>query len=74
MKSIILLISILFLSSSFIGFDTSKEVYICLSEGATKYHYQKDCRGLNRCEHEIISVSLDEAKNKYERTLCGWED
>jgi hypothetical protein len=49
-------------------------VYLCNSESARKYHYAKGCRGLGNCKHTIISVSLSDAKYKYGRTLCGWED
>ncbi len=54
----------------------SKEypVYICYSTTAKKYHYTKNCRGLNACKHDVKEVSLKDAKEKYSRTLCGWED
>lgn len=54
--------------------DTDKEVYICISKSAEVYHFNKDCRGLNRCTHEVKKVSLSEAKEKYSRRLCGYED
>lgn len=53
---------------------TTTSVYICNSKTAKKYHYSKTCRGLNACSHDIKSVSLSDAKSKYKRTLCGWED
>ncbi|WP_072032210.1 hypothetical protein [Crocinitomix catalasitica] len=49
-------------------------VYICYSTTATKYHFTKNCRGLSACTHDIKIVTLQDAKGKYERTLCGWED
>jgi len=49
-------------------------VYVCVSETAKKYHYSKNCRGLNACTHEVRKVSITDAKKKYSRTLCGWED
>jgi hypothetical protein len=49
-------------------------VYICYSSKAKKYHYSKTCRGLSACTHDIKSVSLTDAKTKFNRTLCGWED
>jgi hypothetical protein len=52
----------------------STTVYICYSETAKKFHYRKTCRGLNACTHEIKQVSITDAKVKYNRTLCGWED
>ncbi len=48
-------------------------VYICDSKGAKKYHLIQTCRGLNACKHEIIKVTLKEAKAKG-LDLCGWED
>lgn len=53
---------------------TESTVYICNSTTAKKYHYKKSCRGLNACNHDIKSVSLSDARDKYSRTLCGWED
>ncbi len=46
-------------------------VYLC-STGEV-YHYNRSCRGLNNCKHEIFSVSKEEAVNKYGRRSCGWE-
>ncbi len=61
-----------FIFSSFtIAPQTS--VYLCDSTGGKKYHYSKTCRGLSNCQHEIIKVTLEEAK-KRGKTLCGWED
>lgn len=54
--------------------EQGKSVYICVNKGAKKYHYTKNCRGLNACSHEIRKVSLSDAKGKYNKTLCGWED
>ena len=66
---LIILCSLFTLLSSF---QSNKTVYICVST-ATKYHYDKYCRGLSNCTHEIRAVSLTDAKN-VGRTLCGWED
>ena len=54
--------------------DQNQSVYICVSKGAKKYHYKKNCRGLNSCSHEIKKVTISDAKGKYNKTLCGWED
>ena len=54
--------------------DAVTFVYICDSSSAKKYHYTKTCRGLNACKHDIEKVTLTDAKQKYNRTLCGWED
>jgi len=45
-------------------------VYICNSSTAYVYHSSKDCRGLNRCTHEIVRVTLGDAVNKYNRRAC----
>ncbi|KQS92768.1 hypothetical protein [Chryseobacterium sp. Leaf394] len=49
------------------------DVYLCDSPGGKKYHYNKSCRGLSNCKHEIIKVSLKKAQN-LGKTLCGFED
>ena len=71
MKKIILLIILLFSLSSYQNNETI--VYICGSEGAKKYHYTENCRGLNACKHEINKTTLSKAQS-YGLTLCGWED
>ena len=48
-------------------------VYICDSPTAKKYHLRNDCKGLSRCTHRIIEVTLEEAKKrKFEP--CKFED
>jgi hypothetical protein len=69
MKKIVLLIIVFALFS----FDNEKNVYICNSKGAKKYHLIETCRGLNACKHEIKKVSLSSAK-EVGFELCGWED
>ncbi len=49
-------------------------VYICNSERAYAYHYDRDCRGLSNCKHEILQITYEAAINDYKRKLCGWED
>ncbi|NLN32795.1 MAG: hypothetical protein GX159_04280 [Flavobacteriaceae bacterium] len=63
------------LASSFTPLEISSQssVYLCNSSNAKKYHYTKNCRGLSNCKHQIIKVSVQEAK-KRGKTLCGWED
>jgi hypothetical protein len=59
---------------SFTSFNaTAIDVYICGPNGAKKYHYTKNCRGLSACKHEIYKKTLKEARG-YGLTLCGWED
>lgn len=48
----------------------SKTVYI--TKTGTKYHYNKNCRGLSNA-NAIYTSTLTEAKNKG-LTLCGYED
>jgi hypothetical protein len=38
-----------------------EKVYICVSKTAVAYHNFKDCRGLQRCTHEIKTVTKEEA-------------
>ena len=44
--------------------------YICDSKTAYAYHKYKNCRGLNRCTHRIVKISIDDAKNVYYRSAC----
>lgn len=55
------------------AFKEKSTVYICDSSTAKRYHYNSNCRGLNRCTHQIKSISLEEAKS-IGRTICGYED
>ena len=45
-------------------------VYICNSEGSVAYHSTTDCKGLNKCTHEVLTVTLDDAVDKYKRRAC----
>lgn len=56
------------------SFNLEDKVYICDSTTAKRYHYNRSCRGLNACTHDIIDITREEAINNYGRTLCGWED
>jgi hypothetical protein len=40
----------------------SQAVFICDSRSAIAYHSTTDCSGLNRCTHQIVKISEDEAK------------
>ena len=51
-------------------FKKETYVYICNSNGAYAYHSTKTCRGLNRCTHEILKVTLADAVNVYKRKPC----
>lgn len=69
--------SILLLSLSAVAFAFSftseRTVYLCNSETAYAYHYDKNCRGLKNCTHGLIEVTESKAKSQ-KRKLCGWED
>jgi hypothetical protein len=45
-------------------------VYVCHSKSSVAYHEYKDCRGLQRCTHEIIYVAKKDAVNKYGKRAC----
>jgi hypothetical protein len=68
MKIFIVVFSLFLLS-----FPSQKEpatkVYVCISASSERYHAFKDCRGLQRCNHEIKEVSIEEAK-KMGKTPC----
>lgn len=49
----------------------NETVYICDSEGATKYHSKNNCRGLNNCKADIVPISKKEAI-QLGREECGW--
>lgn len=72
MKNILLIsfVAILNLNGTSI---TKSDVYLCDSPGGKKYHYNKSCRGLSNCKHEIIKVTLKKAQT-LGKTLCGYED
>lgn len=44
-------------------------VYICTGETSTKFHCNRDCKGLSRCSGEIEEVSEEEAEDMG-RTPC----
>lgn len=49
-----------------------KIVYICLSRTSHRYHNSPNCSGLSRCSHQIVKMTIDEAK-KNGRTACQLE-
>ena len=61
MKTLILTIP--FALSVFCAF-AQKQVYVCTGTGAYRYHYYKDCSGLNNCKASIVKMSEQEAKKK----------
>ncbi|MCL6218188.1 hypothetical protein [Zunongwangia pacifica] len=53
--------------------ETETTVYICKGKYSKKYHYKKNCHGLNNCSTDIYKTTLDSAK-KAGRKICGFED
>jgi hypothetical protein len=80
MKKFILLLSLFLITATanvISAFTNSKNnvnvetfVYLCDSPSAYVYHSTKDCKGLSHCTHEIITVTLPDAINKYKRRAC----
>lgn len=72
MKLLLLLFLILTPNEGEVGDVCSSDVtvYICTGPQSKKYHATKDCRGLNKCSEDIISVSLAKAKSMG-RGPCG---
>lgn len=54
---------------------TDKEqeyVYICTGNYSECYHKTKECEGLKYCSKEIKKITIEEAKNKYNRRACNY--
>ncbi len=64
------------LSAVFLSFSspaaTSVKVYICKSNAAYAWHQVRDCRGLNKCTHEIEKVTKEEAVALGYKKPCGY--
>ena len=69
MKKLTLTLFAILLLSSFTLDNSSSSVYICNGPKAKVYHSINNCRGLNRCSGDIVSVSLAKAK-KMGRREC----
>ena len=63
MKRLILLSGLLALSFK----PIDSKVYVCKSESSVAYHATTDCRGLKRCTHEVVTVTIDEARQMGKR-------
>jgi hypothetical protein len=50
--------------------NTGDSVYVCDSKTSVAYHAIKNCKGLNKCTHEIIKVSKAEAVDVYKKRAC----
>ncbi len=59
--------------TSFCKTEVANDVYICGENGAKRFHFTKNCKGLSNCKRGIYKVALSDAKSKG-LTLCGWED
>lgn len=53
---------ILFSLSAICAF-AQRQVYVCTGDGAYRYHYYRNCSGLNNCKATIVKKSLEEAKS-----------
>gem|GEM_PF-1912953 len=49
---------------------TETYVYLCNSKTAYVYHSSTTCRGLSRCTHGLIKVTLSDAIKVYNRKAC----
>ena len=47
------------------------EVYVCTGKYAKRFHCDEDCKGLQSCRSEIITMSIEEAED-YGLTPCGY--
>lgn len=62
---------ILALSALCLAFaPVTEKVYVCDSKASVAYHSDRDCRGLNKCKHEIIFVAKQDAINTYSKRAC----
>ena len=68
MKSLVSLGLVILLGTSFR--PGSIKVYVCDSSTSVAYHSSKSCKGLNRCTHQIIEVSKQDAIDKYGKRAC----
>jgi len=52
--------------------SASQMVLICVSPTSYAYHVDY-CQGLNKCTHDVIRVTQDQAINKYGKyKACGY--
>lgn len=68
MKKLLFALTLL-LTMSFIG-KGDETVYVCDSSTSVAYHKTKTCSGLNRCTHEIITVTKTKAIDTYGKRAC----
>lgn len=68
MKAIIKIVLVCLLFMSFKG--GTEKVYVCDSSTSVAYHETKECKGLNRCKHDIINITKKDAIDKYGKRAC----
>lgn len=64
MKTLLLALTLTLLSFSQ---SADTYVYVCDSETSTSFHSNKDCRGLQKCTHEIIVITAKDAEKMGKR-------
>lgn len=37
-------------------------VYVCTGSGAKRYHSVDNCKGLSKCSHSIVEMTIEEAE------------
>ncbi|MBB4600909.1 hypothetical protein HNQ93_001730 [Hymenobacter luteus] len=42
--------------------STAAAVFVCMSKSSVAYHSSSSCAGLNRCTHEVRSMSASAAQ------------
>lgn len=53
--------------------DLNREVFVCKSRNARRYHLDKNCHALKRCSRDVEQMKEEKAK-KIGMSLCGHED
>lgn len=43
---------------------SASEVYVCTGKYAKKYHNDYECKGLQKCSAEIITLTVEEAEKR----------
>lgn len=50
--------------------EDQTSVYICDSKSSIVYHTSETCAGLKHCSHQTLTISKEDAINKYHRRAC----
>ena len=51
--------------------EKSGDVYVCTGRYAKRFHNDEECKGLQSCRSEIVTMSIEEAEN-LGLTPCGY--